>query len=114
MTPFASVAMLEKLALLKIARCRAPAFSSTSSACWRKIAPAPLDTPFLDLVASFPLAMGSPLAVAWSVMMPCAQAAGRSATAHRKDTLSPEGALPLPRKGEREQLGPCAHEPGRS
>src|SRR5260370_11787157 len=32
MTPFASVAMLEKLALLKIALCRAPAFSSTSSA----------------------------------------------------------------------------------
>src|SRR4029450_5841321 len=35
MTPFASVAMLEKLALLKIARCRAPALSSASSACWR-------------------------------------------------------------------------------
>src|SRR6185295_1489015 len=32
MTPFASVAMLEKLALLKIARCRAPALSSVSSA----------------------------------------------------------------------------------
>src|SRR4030088_2532117 len=32
MTPLASVAMLEKLALLKIARCRAPALSSTSSA----------------------------------------------------------------------------------
>src|SRR4029078_12929171 len=31
MTPFASVAMLEKLALLKIARCRAPAFRSASS-----------------------------------------------------------------------------------
>src|ERR1035437_987052 len=30
MTPFASVAMLEKLALLKIALCRAPAFSRTS------------------------------------------------------------------------------------
>jgi hypothetical protein len=33
MTPWASVAMLEKLALLRIARCRAPALSSTSSAC---------------------------------------------------------------------------------
>src|SRR6202043_3412443 len=32
MTPFESVAMLEKLALLKIALCRAPALSSTSSA----------------------------------------------------------------------------------
>src|SRR5450756_2424099 len=30
MTPFASVAMLEKLALLKIALCRAPALSSAS------------------------------------------------------------------------------------
>src|SRR4029450_4270556 len=36
MTPFESVAMLEKLALLKIARCRAPAFRSTSSACSRE------------------------------------------------------------------------------
>ena len=35
MTPFASVAMLEKLALLKIALCRAPALSSASSACLR-------------------------------------------------------------------------------
>jgi len=33
MTPFASVAMLEKFALLKIAFCSAPAFSSASSAC---------------------------------------------------------------------------------
>ena len=39
MTPFASVAMLEKLALLKIALCRAPAFSSASSACLRTAAP---------------------------------------------------------------------------
>src|SRR5450759_4986666 len=31
MTPFASVAMLEKLALLKIALCRAPALSSASA-----------------------------------------------------------------------------------
>jgi len=31
-TPVASVAMLEKLALLKIALCRAPAFSKASSA----------------------------------------------------------------------------------
>src|ERR1700694_3829969 len=30
MTPLASVAMLEKLALLKIALCKAPVFSSTS------------------------------------------------------------------------------------
>ena len=31
MTPFASVAILEKLALLKIALCRAPVFSNASS-----------------------------------------------------------------------------------
>src|SRR5471032_2963898 len=37
MTPFASVAMLEKLALLKIALCRAPACSSASSACLRGV-----------------------------------------------------------------------------
>ena len=37
MTPFASVAMLEKLALLKIALCRAPALSSASSACLRGV-----------------------------------------------------------------------------
>ena len=34
-TPFASVAMLEKLALLKMARCKAPAFNRASSACLR-------------------------------------------------------------------------------
>ena len=32
-TPLASVAMLEKFALLKIALCNAPALSSASSAC---------------------------------------------------------------------------------
>src|SRR5674476_526571 len=35
MTPFASVAILEKLALLKIALCKAPPLSSASSACLR-------------------------------------------------------------------------------
>src|SRR5436309_2458852 len=38
MTPLASVAMLEKLALLKIALCRATAWSGTSSACLRAMA----------------------------------------------------------------------------
>src|SRR6187399_3292866 len=37
MTPFSSVAMLEKLALLKIALCNAPASSSASSACFRAV-----------------------------------------------------------------------------
>src|SRR5688572_27067517 len=37
MTPFASVAMLEKLALLKIALCSAPDLSSASSACLRAV-----------------------------------------------------------------------------
>src|ERR1700724_2482403 len=50
--------MLEKLALLKIAFCRAPAFSSTSSACLRELTwPAPSVTPTRVLVSSFPLAM---------------------------------------------------------
>src|SRR5437016_528605 len=49
--------MLEKLALLKIAFCRAPAFSSTSSACLRELtSPAPSETPIRVLVTSFPLA----------------------------------------------------------
>src|SRR5471030_1809365 len=58
MTPFASVAMLEKLALLKIALCRAPALSSASSACLRNVrSPAPLETPIpVLLVAAFWLA----------------------------------------------------------
>src|SRR6185437_12063919 len=44
MTLLASVAMLEKLALLKIARCRAPALSNASSACLREVtSPAPLE-----------------------------------------------------------------------
>ena len=42
MTPFASVAMLEKLALLKIAFCRAPAFSSSSSARLRAVLSVPM------------------------------------------------------------------------
>ena len=42
MTPFASVAMLEKLALLKIALCRAPALSSASSACLRAVLSVPI------------------------------------------------------------------------
>jgi hypothetical protein len=37
MTPFSSVAMLEKLALLKIALCNAPASSSASSARLRAV-----------------------------------------------------------------------------
>src|SRR5476651_1413441 len=55
MTPLASVAMLEKLALLKIALCRAPALSSVSSACWRAVLVVPSETPIRVLVSSFPL-----------------------------------------------------------
>jgi hypothetical protein len=48
--------MLEKLALLKIAFCRAPAFSSTSSACLRKVtSPGLSEAPVLFLVLSLPL-----------------------------------------------------------
>ena len=41
-TPLASVAMLEKLALLKIALCKAPALSSASSACLRAVLSVPI------------------------------------------------------------------------
>jgi hypothetical protein len=51
MTPFASVAMLEKLALLKIALCRAPALSSASSACLRAALSAASETPVRVLVS---------------------------------------------------------------
>src|SRR4030095_8692627 len=59
MTPFASVAMHEKLALLKIARCRAPALSSTSSACLREVAsPALLETSIFVLASPSALIIG--------------------------------------------------------
>src|SRR5665213_90006 len=60
MTPLASVAMLEKLALLKIALCSAPALSSASSACLRVILSVPSKTLIRVLVSSFPLVMMSP------------------------------------------------------
>src|SRR5665213_3005357 len=55
MTPFASVAMLEKLALLKMALCRAPALSSASSACLRAVLSVLSDTPTRALVTSLSL-----------------------------------------------------------
>src|ERR1700693_4298680 len=56
MTPFASAAILEKLALLKIALCRAPALSSAAFAFLRKVgSPAPLEDAGPGLVACFPL-----------------------------------------------------------
>src|ERR1700686_4608727 len=83
MTPFASVAMLEKLALLKIARCRAPAFSSTSSACLRKLtSPALSETPILLLVVSFPLTM---------VLPPVTDARACGIHAHRFSVRDPLG-----------------------
>src|ERR1017187_8073847 len=60
MTPFASVAILEKLALLKIARCRAPALSSASSATLRTALSVPSETPICALVSAFPLVMVCP------------------------------------------------------
>jgi hypothetical protein len=55
MTPFASVAILEKLALLKIARCRAPALSSL-----RAVLSVPSETPICDLGSAFLLVMVLP------------------------------------------------------
>ena len=60
MTPFASVAMLEKLALLKIALCRAPALRSASSASFRAVLSEASKRPASVLVSSFPLVMVLP------------------------------------------------------
>src|ERR1019366_5552025 len=57
MTPFASVAMLEKLALLKIALCKAPALSSASSACLCAVLSVLSDTRTRALVTSLSLVM---------------------------------------------------------
>src|ERR1039458_8796991 len=65
MTPLASVAMLEKLALLKIALCRAPALSSASSA-WRAVLLVSSETPIRVLVSSFPLVIVLPPATCTS------------------------------------------------
>ena len=46
--------MLEKFALLKIALCRAPAFSSTSSACFRVGLSVPSVESIRSLAASMP------------------------------------------------------------
>src|ERR1700688_190236 len=55
MTPFASVAMLEKLALLKIALCSAPASSNGSSACLCAVLSVPLEATIRPLVSSSPI-----------------------------------------------------------
>src|SRR6476661_4544185 len=60
MTPLASVAMLEKLALLKIALCSAPALSSTSSACVRAECSAPSMPSIRILAPAFSLFMVLP------------------------------------------------------
>src|SRR5260221_261286 len=78
--------MLEKLALLKIARCRAPAFSSTSSACLREVtSPEPSETPIRVLVTSFPLAM--------VLLLPCPYRFVVSVT-HHFNTTTAMGGLP--------------------
>ena len=56
--------MLEKLALLKMALCRAPALSSVSSA-WRAVLLVSSETPIRILAASFPLVKVSP-PIIWS------------------------------------------------
>src|SRR5665213_1906061 len=61
MTPLASVAMLEKLALLKIALCRAPALINASSASLPAVLSAPSETPISVLVSAFLSVMVLPL-----------------------------------------------------
>src|ERR1700726_4860256 len=66
MTPLASVAMLEELALLKIALCRAPALSSASSACFGNAFALPSGTLVRVLVPSSPMSkLFLPVACAW-------------------------------------------------
>src|SRR5687767_8030153 len=79
MTPFASVAMLEKLALLKIARCRAPVLSNASCPCLREV------TRILVLLASFFLAMVLP-PVTDARLMP-----GRRGATDREEPRSARG-----------------------
>src|ERR1700676_2108939 len=56
MTPFASVAILEKLALLRIAFCKAPVFSK---ACWRRTSVRPSAAPVVELrLAGFGILLG--------------------------------------------------------
>jgi len=58
-TPFASVAMLEKLALLKMALCRAPAFTIDSSVCPGVVSPEDGASEFSALVSAGGMAMAA-------------------------------------------------------
>src|SRR5450631_1148256 len=98
MTPFASVAMLEKLALLKIALCRAPFFSRAS---WRRTSVTPLGgrlpalviTDFLDMILNaLQGSLGGPCAATRKVVLPAysislqrrRQRPGSGGTVHRR------------------------------
>src|SRR5688572_11478322 len=80
MTPLASVAMLEKLALLKIAFCRAPALSSVSSACSLDVALASLKGALRVLAVPFAVVMGGDCITGnWRSLFASAPVSGRAA-----------------------------------
>src|ERR1700757_4393512 len=90
--------MLEKLALLKIAFCRAPAFSSASSACLRELtSPAPSETPIRVLVTSFPLAMVLPPVTCTALSVPHWRLVRSVAHQFNTPTAMGEPSLNLPR-----------------
>src|SRR5665213_4567922 len=60
MTPLASVAMLEKLALLKIALCKAPAWSRASSPCLGTVVSKLTETPIRAPAPTFPTVIAPP------------------------------------------------------
>src|SRR5450631_2909446 len=98
MMPFSSVAIIEKLALLKIAFCRAPVFSRAS---WRRTSVIPLGgrlpaliiADFLDMILNALLgSLGGPCAATRKVVLPAfsislqrrRQRPGSGGTVHRR------------------------------
>src|SRR5688572_30164515 len=103
MTPLASVAMLEKFALLKIARCRAPALSSVSSACILEVASAPSTGAFRVLAVPFAVVMDSPhpkdCITAWRSLFAGAPVGGRAAGSGRAEHGARRGSTGQVRQG---------------
>src|SRR5665647_807366 len=89
MTPLASVAMLEKLALLKMAFWRAPALSKVSSACLRTTwsAPSRIPSGLVSPFASFKIT--PPIVYSYSTV----RSAGVDLLSNRERTLN--GVLQL-------------------
>src|ERR1035437_1601555 len=91
MTPFSSVAILEKLALLKVAFCRAPVFSRASSRRTSVI------TSTAPAASSGRAVIASPLAI-WlsfpNVVLPTTPAAGSMRRARHRSPPQTRGVAP--------------------